>query len=186
MDIDDMKVREVYHTVSTEIIMEILDLFKQAGDCTKLANSVGAVFDQVVWLMLADMAGNRYFDHITHMHNKSINKVGKYTCQVLRIRELFKLLPIDARIDLFGLNKLSVYPQVCAYQVVIDQHEKHTEPWDCSFAKDTDEDLKSRVTRDECLLVPAMTAPAIPGLLTGRDWRSRERVRTLVPKLELQ
>jgi hypothetical protein len=83
------------------------------------------------------------------MKEKAERKVPGYTDVVFRIVGLLDQLPIDARIDLFGMNKLSLYPQVCAYGTTLDQLEKHCQPLDCRFNSGSTLDLRRTFERKE-------------------------------------
>lgn len=149
LDVEDPDVAERYAEITQKLREAWLEVIDLAGSDVFLANNVGTLFDQVSWICLADLAGNRYFDHGDHMRRKAVRKVPGYARQVDSIVALMNQLPIDARIDLFGMNKMSIYPQVCAYETVNSQLGKHLDPHDCSFAEDTPLNLRRRIDRRE-------------------------------------
>jgi hypothetical protein len=138
-----------YSTTCEDIIDTWLEIITEAGKDEFLSNNVGTLLDQVIWICLAEMAGDKYFNHPAIMRDKARRKVGRHSHFVERLVGLYRRLPVDCRVDLFGLNKLSVYPQVCAYGTVNDQLDLHKEPFDCSFSDGSPESLNLKLVRDE-------------------------------------
>lgn len=149
LEMDNVEVRVVYVQACKDICTVLLEMFDEASRDLFLANNIGTVIDQVVWMSLADMAGTKYYDHVSHMENKAREKCGKFSKYAHQLRNIYARLPIDMRVDLFGLNKMSAYPQICAYDMVVQQHKKHNEGWDCSFSSGSDEDIEMEATREE-------------------------------------
>jgi hypothetical protein len=149
LEIIDPTVSKVYKDATDGIIEVWLDVCSKAGKSLFLSNNVGTLMDQVVWISLADLAGKKYFDHPQHMREKAVRKVPGFYEEVNRMVSKFATLPVDCRIDLFGINKLSVYPQVCAYGTVLAQLEKHCLPHDCSFSSGSEVDNRRATERSE-------------------------------------
>lgn len=152
LDIVNSDTRELVSEVTGRIAQKWVEVIKRAGSSVFLASNVGTLLDQVVWIVLADLAGSKYFDHAKHMRKKAMSKVPGHTDLVTDLVSLYSQLPVDLRIDFLGINKMSVYPQVCAYDTVTSQLEYHSTPHDCKFDSGSPTDLRRRLERDELFI----------------------------------
>lgn len=101
------------------------DVMGYCGHYDHLRNKLGVYFDVLQWRYLAWRSGNLFYDHSTIMKRKIIAKgLESLPSQDRVLRELQEC-PIDIAVDMLGIYKASIYPEVDPFRVVCEQYDLH-------------------------------------------------------------
>lgn len=130
---------------------QIWDLYTrvvgQCGATWTLRNKLGVYFDVLQWRYLAKQSGDPFFNHSAIMGQKIISKgLANMPDQGQMLATLYQL-PVDIAIDMLGIYKASIYPEVDPYQVVADQYKLHHSRHQTNWASGSSEATRFEETR---------------------------------------
>lgn len=110
-------------------------------------NKCGAYFDVLNWRYLASLSGNKVVDHSKDMAKKIQSGEMEHMPSQDKMLELLDDLPPDIGLDITGLYKCSLYPELCPFQVILDQRELHLNPLNTDWEEGSPEALRFADTR---------------------------------------
>lgn len=117
----DINVRSVYDDLWNQYCAVV----KGCAMTWRLRNKLGVYFDVLQWRYLAYLSNDTFYNHSMIMAAKIESKGLTELPDQSAMLEKLKNLPVDMAIDLLGIYKASIYPEVDPYKVVIDQRNLH-------------------------------------------------------------
>lgn len=110
-------------------------------------NKCGVYFDVLQWRYLAWRSGNEFYDHSAIMQKKLETKgLTAFPSQEGVLRMLTDV-EMDISIDLLGVYKASIYPEVDPFQVVTDQYALHYSRHNTEWEQGSAEEERFELTR---------------------------------------
>jgi hypothetical protein len=147
MDLRTKKLRYHMKSLHTLVWCRYLQVMSKCGQFYHLRNKLGVYFDVLQWRYMAFLSGNEFVDHSTIMKNKIVGKGLTDMPSQDDLLMAFYKLPPDVVIDMLGIYKASIYPEVDPFQVVCDQRALHMSRHDTDWQKDSPEAVRFEETR---------------------------------------
>ena len=102
-----------------------MTVMRHCGSFWKCRNKLGVYFDVLTWRYMAWKSGDAFYNHSNIMRNKVETKGLSTMPDQSHILNRIKTLPMDAAVDLLGIYKASIYPEVDPFEVVSSQYKLH-------------------------------------------------------------
>lgn len=135
----------------SSVHVELWELYKSVvRGCSRrwdLRNKLGVYFDVLQWRYLAKQSGDRFYNHSRIMGAKIQSKgLTSLPSQDAILNRLYQLPP-DIAIDLLGIYKASIYPEVDPFKVVAEQYRLHFSRHDTNWQDGSPEKQRFDETR---------------------------------------
>lgn len=140
--------REGYYRRAADSIWNLYcEVIKYCGANFAYRNKLGVYFDVLQWRYLAYKSGDEFYDHSAIMRGKLISKGISTLPSQESVLGLLRGIEMDVAIDLLGIYKASIYPEVDPFAVVTDQYKLHMERFNTDWEDGSDEQLRFNQTR---------------------------------------
>jgi hypothetical protein len=124
-DVENKKARGRLDTIQKEMWSHYMTVMRHCGSFWKCRNKLGVYFDVLTWRYMAWKSGDAFYNHSNIMRNKVETKGLSTMPDQSHILNRIKTLPMDAAVDLLGIYKASIYPEVDPFEVVSSQYKLH-------------------------------------------------------------
>lgn len=122
-------------------------VMRHCGYNWKYRNKLGVYFDVLQWRYLAWRSGDIFYNHSVIMKQKIANKdLTTFPAQDMLLVQL-KGIPMDVAVDMLGIYKASIYPEVDPFDVVCKQRELHYSRFQTDWQPGSPEHTRFEETR---------------------------------------
>lgn len=181
VDVHDKSMRVSVKSAQQRLWELYLQVMRMCGSKWHLRNKLGVYFDVLQWRYLAWRSGDIFYNHSKIMENKIKSKGLEELPDQRAMLSTLRDLPMDIAIDMLGIYKASIYPEVDPYAVVVQQRNLHMSRFETNWQEGSAEKLRFeetkaymwylavRVLHNHSGLYPGKIRPEVP----AQDWHAR-------------
>lgn len=133
--------------IQTMMWSHYTEIMGYCGEYFHLRNKLGVYFDVLQWRYLAWKSGDIFYNHSEIMAAKIQSKDLVDLPSQSSLLQHLKDCPVDLAVDMLGLYKASIYPEVDPFKVVADQQRLHLSRFDTNWEPGSDEAVRFDETK---------------------------------------